>query len=179
MGGREPIDVDVRVVCATHQNLAEQIKEGAFREDLFYRISEVTVDIPPLRDRAGDAVVLARAFLERYGRKQAKGPKDFSEEALAGIEAYHWPGNARELENRIKRAAIMADGSRIGLEDLDLPNSDGEAEPLNLRQVREDAERRAIKRALVLSGDRVARAAELLGVSRPTLYDLMEKYGLK
>jgi two-component system NtrC family response regulator len=179
VGGREPIDVDVRVVCATHQDLAEQIKEGIFREDLFYRISEVTVDIPPLRDRAGDAVVLARAFLEKYGRKQSKGPKGFTEEALAGVEAYHWPGNARELENRIKRAAIMADGSRISLEDLDLPDSDREAEPLNLRQVREDAERRAIKRALVLSDDRVAQAAELLGVSRPTLYDLMDKYGLK
>ena len=179
IGGREPIDVDVRIVCATHQDLAEQIKEGIFREDLFYRISEVTVDIPPLRDRAGDAVVLARAFLEKYGRKQGKGPKDFTEEALAGVESYHWPGNARELENRIKRAAIMAEGNRISLEDLDLPDSDREAEPLNLRQVREDAERRAIKRALVLSGDRVAQAAELLGVSRPTLYDLMEKYGLK
>jgi two-component system NtrC family response regulator len=179
IGGREPIDVDVRVVCATHQDLAENIKDGTFREDLFYRISEVTVDIPPLRERAGDAVVLARAFLEKYGRKQAKGPKDFSEEALAGVESYHWPGNARELENRVKRAAIMADGNRIRLEDLDLPNSDREAEPLNLRQVREDAERRAIKRALVLSDDRVASAAELLGVSRPTLYDLMEKYGLK
>ena len=179
VGGREPIDVDVRVVCATHQGLAEQIKEGNFREDLFYRISEISVDIPPLRDRTGDAVVLARAFLERYGRKQGKGPKDFSEEALAGVESYHWPGNARELENRIKRAAIMAEGNRITLEDLDLPDSNREAEPLNLRQVREDAERRAIKRALVLSDDRVAQAAELLGVSRPTLYDLMEKYGLK
>ena len=171
--------MDVRVVCATHQDLAEQIKEGIFREDLFYRISEVSVDIPPLRDRAGDAVVLARAFLEKYGRKQGKGPKDFTEEALAGVESYHWPGNARELENRVKRAAIMAEGNRISLEDLDLPDSDREAEPLNLRQVREDAERRAIKRALVLSGDRVAQAAEFLGVSRPTLYDLMDKYGLK
>jgi two-component system NtrC family response regulator len=179
VGGRETIDVDVRVVCATHQDLNEQIKDNTFREDLFYRISEVTVDIPPLRDRSGDSVVLARAFLEKYGRKQSKGPKDFSEEALACIESYHWPGNARELENRVKRAAIMAEGSRINVEDLDLPSSDRETEPLNLRQVREDAERRAIKRALVLSDDRVAQAAELLGVSRPTLYDLMEKYGLK
>ncbi len=179
VGGREPIDVDVRVVCATHQDLAAKIKDGSFREDLFYRISEVTVDIPPLRQRAGDAVVLARAFLVKYGRKQGRGPKEFSEEALAGIESYHWPGNARELENRLKRAAIMADGNRISLADLDLPNSNREAEPLNLRQIREDAERRAIKRALVLSDDRIAQAAELLGVSRPTLYNLMEKYGLK
>jgi len=179
VGGREPIDVDVRVVCATHQDLKEQIKDGTFREDLFYRISEVSVNIPPLRDRSGDAVVLARAFLEKYGRKQGKGPKDFSEDALAAIEAYAWPGNARELENRIKRAAIMAESNRITVEDLDLSETGGESEPLNLRQVREDAECRAIKRALVLSDDRVAQAAELLGVSRPTLYDLMEKYGLK
>jgi two-component system NtrC family response regulator len=179
VGGREQIDVDVRVVCATHQDLKSLIKTADFREDLYYRISEVTVDIPPLRERAGDAVVLARAFLERYGRKQAKGPKDFSEEALAAVEGYHWPGNARELENRVKRAAIMAEGSRVTVEDLDLPDTERDPEPLNLRQVREDAERRAIKRALVLSDDRVAQAAELLGVSRPTLYDLMEKYGLK
>ncbi len=179
LGGREPIDVDVRIVCATHQDLAEKIKDGSFREDLFYRISEISVNIPPLRERAGDAVVLARAFLEKYVRKQGRGPKDFNEEALAGIDSYHWPGNARELENRVKRAAIMAEGNRIGLEDLDLPASEREAEPLNLRQVREEAERRAVKRALVLSDDRVAQAAELLGVSRPTLYDLMQKYGLK
>lgn len=179
LGGREPINVDVRIVCATHQDLGEKIKDGSFREDLFYRISEISVNIPPLRERAGDAVVLARAFLEKYVRKQGRGPKDFNEEALAGIESYHWPGNARELENRVKRAAIMAEGNRIGLEDLDLPASEREAEPLNLRQVREEAERRAVKRALVLSDDRVAQAAELLGVSRPTLYDLMQKYGLK
>ena len=179
LGGREPINVDVRIVCATHQDLGEKIKDGSFREDLFYRISEISVNIPPLRERAGDAVVLARAFLEKYVRKQGRGPKDFNEEALAGIDSYHWPGNARELENRVKRAAIMAEGNRIGLEDLDLPASEREAEPLNLRQVREEAERRAVKRAVVLSDDRVAQAAELLGVSRPTLYDLMQKYGLK
>lgn len=179
VGGREPINVDVRVVCATHQNLEELIKTGDFREDLFYRISEVTVNIPPLRDRVGDAVVLARAFLEKQSRGPGKTPKDFSEEALAAVESYAWPGNARELENRVKRAAIMAEGSRISVEDLDLPDQNRESEPLNLRQVREDAERTAIKRALVLSNDRVAQAADLLGVSRPTLYDLMDKYGLK
>ena len=179
VGGREQIPVDVRVICATHQDLQELIKKSEFREDLYYRISEVTVNIPPLRERAGDSVVLARSFLERYAEKQAKGPRDFSEEALAAVEAYRWPGNARELENRIKRAAIMAEGNLVSVEDLDLPDHDHEPEPLNLRQVREEAERRAIKRALVLSDDRVAQAAELLGVSRPTLYDLMDKYGLK
>ena len=179
VGGREPIDVDVRVVCATHRDLTELHKTGEFREDLFYRVSEVTVNIPPLRERQGDAVVLARAFLERYGAEHARAPREYSDEALSAIESYPWPGNARELENRVKRACIMAEGSRVAIEDLDLPDLEHETEPLNLRAVREEAERRAVKRALVLSDDRVAQAAELLGVSRPTLYDLMEKFGLK
>ena len=181
VGGREQISVDVRVVCATHQDLAELITTGGFREDLFYRISEVTVNIPPLRDRSGDAVVLARAFLARYNEIDGRSPHDFTDEALRAIETYHWPGNARELENRIKRAAIMAEGSRISVEDLDLDlgGATRETEPLNLRQVREAAEKQAIQRALALNGERVAQAADVLGVSRPTLYDLMEKYGLK
>lgn len=181
VGGREQIDVDVRVVCATHQDLPSMIKTGEFREDLYYRISEVTVKIPPIRERKGDAVVLARSFLDRYAQTNASAPRDFTEDALHAIEAYHWPGNARELENRIKRAAIMADSNRVTVADLDLDleNEASEPEPLNLRAVREEAERRAVQRAMVLSGDRVAQAADMLGVSRPTLYDLMEKYGLK
>jgi len=166
-------------VCATHQDLREQIQTGAFREDLFYRISEITVDIPPLRDRAGDAVVLARAFLSRYAAANAGSPRDFTDAALGAIEEYSWPGNARELENRVKRAAIMADGPRITAEDLELQSASGEQEPLNLRQVREEAEKRAIRNALALSDQRIAQAADMLGVSRPTLYDLMEKYALK
>jgi two-component system NtrC family response regulator len=179
VGGREQIAVDVRVVCATHQDLREQIQTGAFREDLFYRISEITVDIPPLRDRLGDAVVLARAFLSRYAAANAGSPRDFTDAALGAIEEYSWPGNARELENRVKRAAIMADGPRITAEDLELQSASGEQEPLNLRQVREEAEKRAIRNALALSDQRIAQAADMLGVSRPTLYDLMEKYALK
>ena len=139
----------------------------------------MTIDIPPLRERSGDAVVIARAFLQRYAESNPKAPRDFTEEALRAIEAYAWPGNARELENRVKRAAIMAEGSRVTAEDLELEDGAGEAEPLNLRQVREDAEKRAIRKAMALCDERVAQAADLLGVSRPTLYDLMEKYGLK
>ena len=179
VGGRDLINVDVRVVCATHQNLPRMIKTGEFREDLYYRISEVTVNIPPLRERQGDSVVLARAFLSRYAEQNSKVPKDFTDDALRSIESYSWPGNARELENRVKRAAIMTESNRVGVEDLDLAEDGPDPEPLNLRTVREDAERRAVQRAMVLSGDRVAQAADMLGVSRPTLYDLMEKYGLK
>jgi two-component system NtrC family response regulator len=179
VGGREQIPVDVRVVCATHQDLRGLIQSGGFREDLFYRISEVTVDIPPLRERSGDAVVLARAFLQRYAERNPGAPKDFTDGALRAIESYAWPGNARELENRVKRAAIMADSNRVTAVDLELGDDVGEPEPLNLRRVREDAERHAIRRALAQSDQRVAQAADMLGVSRPTLYDLMEKYQLK
>ncbi len=179
VGGREQIPVDVRVVCATHQDLQGLIRSGGFREDLYYRISEITVDIPPLRERSGDAVVLARAFLQRYSEGNPGAPREFTDDALRAIQAHSWPGNARELENRVKRAAIMADGARVTAEDLELEESDAEAEPLNLRHVREEAERRAIRQALALCDQRVAQAADMLGVSRPTLYDLMEKYGLK
>jgi len=179
VGGREQIPVDVRVICATHQDLAGLIRTGGFREDLFYRISEVSVEIPPLRERSGDAMVLARAFLHRYAETNAGAPREFTDDALRAIESYRWPGNARELENRVKRAAIMADGARVSAMDLELEAAANETEPLNLRQVREEAEIRAIRRAMALSDQRVAQAAELLGVSRPTLYDLMDKYALK
>ena len=179
VGGREPIDVDVRVVCATHQDLTELMRTGGFREDLFYRISEVTLNIPPLRERTGDAVLLARYFLDRFAQSQGRSLRGFSDEAVAAIENYEWPGNARELENRVKRAVIMADGTRVTPEDLELPHAGEEPGPVNLRQVREEAERTAIQRAMILAENRVAQAAEMLGVSRPTLYALMEKYGLK
>jgi len=179
LGGRDEIQVDVRVVCATHQHLTRKIEAGEFREDLYYRISEVTVRIPPLRERSGDAVLLAWYFLERYGRGQGRQLRGFSDDAVAAIEGYGWPGNARELENRVKRAAIMAEGSVVVPDDLELDSPGGEPMPLNLREVRERAEGQAIRRALVLAENKVAQAAEALGVSRPTLYDLMEKYGLK
>ena len=179
IGGREPIDVDVRVVCATHQDLTELMRTGGFREDLFYRISEVALNIPPLRERTGDAVLLARHFLERFAQVEGRSLRGFTEEAVTAIENYAWPGNARELENRVKRAVIMADGARVTPEDLELAHVGGEAGPVNLRQVREEAEKGAIRRAMLLAEHRVAQAAEMLGVSRPTLYALMERYGLK
>jgi two-component system NtrC family response regulator len=176
LGGREEIPVDVRVVCATHQDLRRLIDEGRFREDLFYRISEVTVTIPPLRERPGDAVLLAHAFLDRYAQQFKKPVKSFAPEAVASIEQHAWPGNVREMENCIKRAVIMSDGNRIETADLDLPLAAEASGPLNLRQVRERAEREALVQALARVGGSVAKAAELLGVSRPTLYDLMNRH---
>lgn len=180
VGGRDEIPVDVRVVCATHQDLQERIASNEFREDLFYRISEISVNIPPLRERPGDAGLLAQAFLNRFGKEQGRSFRGFSEEALAAIESHGWPGNVRELENRIKRAAIMAENNIVVPDDLELTLQDGAVPlPLNLRTVREQAEREAIRRALALAEDRITLAADILGVSRPTLYDLMDKYGMK
>jgi two-component system NtrC family response regulator len=181
LGGRKEIPVDVRIICATHQNLQEHIKEGRFREDLYYRISEITVNIPPLKDREGDAIVIAKAFLDRYSRELKRPLKGFDPNAIAAIEAYDWPGNVRELESRIKRATIMAENGFITAEDLELPLAEksGNDAPLNLKQVREEAERKAIKRALLEAGNNVSDAATQLGVTRPTLYNLLEKLGLK
>jgi len=179
LGGREEIPVDVRVVCATHQDLERLIAEGRFREDLFYRISEVTVHIPPLRERPGDAALLAQAFVERFAEQFKKPVKGLTPEAVAAIEAHPWPGNVRELENCIKRAVIMSEANRIDAADLGLPGTAQAQEPLNLRQVREEAERQAVLRALARVNGNIARAAELLGVSRPTLYDLLHRYGLE
>lgn len=178
LGGRGEIPVDVRVVCATHRDLAAMIREGGFREDLYYRLSEISVRIPPLRERPGDAVLLAQAFLKRSARELGRSLRGFTEDALAALEAHPWPGNVRELENLIKRAAIMADGSQVSAADLGL-EAPAEPTPFSLRQVREAAERQAISRALAHSDGNVAQAAELLGVTRPTLYDLMTRLGMK
>ena len=179
LGGRGEIPVDVRVVCATHRDLSTMIREGSFREDLYYRLSEITIKIPPLRERMGDPVLLAQAFLERYATEQSRKLKGFSADALVAIEAHAWPGNVREMENLIKRAVIMAENGTITAGDLGLEPAETEAMPFNLRQVREAAERQAIIRALSQVGGSIAQAAELLGISRPTLYDLMSKTGLK
>ncbi|WP_027950129.1 PEP-CTERM-box response regulator transcription factor [Haliea salexigens] len=180
IGGRKEIPVDVRIVCATHQNLEEQMKEGRFREDLYYRVSEMTIKIPALKDRTGDTAVLAKAFLARFSGELGNGGRSFDAAALEAIERYSWPGNVRELESRVKRAAIMAEGSQVTAEDLELDvDANEEALPLNLRQVRDAAERGAIIRALGHAGDNVSEAAALLGVTRPTLYTMLEKYGLK
>ena len=179
LGGRGEIPVDVRIVCATHRDLASMIREGSFREDLYYRLSEISVKIPPLRDRPGDAVLLAQAFLERNARELGRSIRGFSADALGALEAHSWPGNVREMENLIKRAVIMAEGSQITAADLGLEAGQAEAQPFNLRQVRENAERLAISQALARSEGNIAQAAELLGVSRPTLYDLMNRTGTR
>jgi len=179
VGGRREIEVDVRVVCATHQNLQEQIKEGKFREDLYYRINEATIIIPPLRDRQGDTVVLARAFLQHFIQELNLPAREFSKAALEAIESYSWPGNVRELENRVKRALVMADETQVTPEDLELEGLDVEVAPFNLRVIREEAERRAVLRALGYTDNNVSRTADMLGVTRPTLYNLVRKYNIE
>lgn len=179
IGGREEIRVDVRVVCATHQNLKKLIQEGRFREDLYYRLSEIVIEIPPLRERPGDAILLAHALMQKFVRQHGRSRLRFKPEALDAIEKYPWPGNVREMENVVKRAVIMAEGTQIGVDDLGLPGPSDELDPLNLRQVRERAEREAIVRALSRADGNIVSTAELLGVSRPTLYDLLNRHGLK
>jgi two-component system NtrC family response regulator len=179
LGGREEIPVDVRIVCATHQNLQDRIAAGAFREDLFYRLAEIVVTVPPLRDRAGDAVLLAHAFVRRFSDEQKRGRLGISDEALAAIERHRWPGNVRELENVIKRAVILSDGQVILASDLALPGGDAQDQPLNLREARDEAERREVVRALARANGNLSKAADLLGVSRPTLYDLLNRFGMR
>ena len=179
LGGRGEVPVDVRVVCATHQNLDVLMGEGRFREDLYYRISELTIRIPALGQRSGDAVLLAHHFLDRFGRQHGKGRSGFAPDGLAAIEGYGWPGNVRELENVIRKAVIMAEGPRIGAEDLGLRLPPSEAGALKLREVRDEAESQAIRRALSRTNGNIAQAADVLGVSRPTLYSLLNKFGLK
>jgi two-component system NtrC family response regulator len=181
VGGRQEIPVDVRIVCATHQDLKALGKESRFREDLYYRLAEIVVNIPPLRARVGDAALLAHAFVRRFAQEQNRGSVTLSEGAVRAIEAHGWPGNIRELENCIKRAVIMADGNQIAADDIGLVVADGDAlDPsLDLRTIRDNAERTAIIAALGRVNGNIVKAAELLGVSRPTLYDLMHRLGLK
>jgi two-component system NtrC family response regulator len=179
VGGRQEIPVDVRIVCATHQVLKEQIVSGKFREDLYYRLAEIVVEIPPLRLRKGDAVLLAHVFVRKFAAEQHRSAMTLSPDSLDAIEAYNWPGNVRELENILKRAVIMADGSMITGADIGIAPGDGETGALNLRQARDDAERTAVLRVLSRVNGNLSKAAELLGVSRPTLYDLMHRFGLK
>lgn len=177
IGGREEIAVDVRIVCATHQNLKKSIEEGRFREDLFYRLSEIVFSIPPLRERPGDAILLSQALMQKFSRQQGRSLLGFKPDALEAIETYGWPGNVREMENYVKRAVIMAEGSQISAEDLGLAAAI--KEPVNLRHVRDDAERKAIIKVLGRCDGNMLRAAELLGISRPTLYDLIGRHNLK
>ncbi len=179
LGGRKEIPVDIRVICATHQDLSRKMADGTFREDLYYRISEVVIDIPPLRQRPGDAVVIARVFLDRYAKKMKREVKGFTPEGLAAIESYAWPGNIRELENKIKRAVILEDGDMVSAKTLELEVGSAMAgfESVNLRQAKETLEKQLLSKVLTQFGGNISQAAEALGVSRPTLYTMMKKYG--
>lgn len=178
LGGRTEIAIDARIICATHQNIEQLIEDGKFREDLYYRINEISVEIPPLREREEDAVLIAKALMKRFSEENSKNIKSFSEDAVQLIESYDWPGNIRQLENKIKRAVIMSDESSISAKDLEIELTTEKQMPLNLKQVRELAETNAIKKALTYSDNNISNAAKLLGVSRPTLYALFSKYGI-
>ncbi len=180
LGGRSAISVNTRIICATHQNLEAMIVDGRFREDLYYRLAEIVVKIPSLAERSGDAVLLSRHFVNRFARELNPSIQALSPDALEAIDAYPWPGNVRELENRVKRAVIMADGKSVNAADLDLPSANGPRDelPINLRAARETADRKAIRQAMSRSDNNISGAAKLLGISRPTLYDLIKQYRL-
>jgi two-component system NtrC family response regulator len=181
VGGRTEIPVDVRIVCATHQDLGALVKEGRFREDLYYRLAEIVINIPPLRERVGDAALLAHAFARRFGHEQNRHSLNLSEDAVRAIETHAWPGNVRELASCIRRASIMADGHQVTSADLGLKAAEGveAANILDLRAARDATEKRTILAALGRVNGNIAKAADLLGVSRPTLYDLMHRLNLK
>lgn len=178
VGGRQAIAVDTRIVCATHQDIDAMVADNRFREDLYYRLAEIVVRIPSLAERPGDAGLLARHFLQKYAAQMHTTARSFAPDALAAIDAWGWPGNVRELENRVKRAAIMADGKHVAAADLDLENQ-AEIEPINLKAARELADRKAIRHALARAEGNISGTARLLGISRPTLYDLMKAYDLQ
>ncbi|GGA04330.1 MAG: PEP-CTERM-box response regulator transcription factor [Sphingomonadales bacterium CG12_big_fil_rev_8_21_14_0_65_65_10] len=179
VGSRKSIPVDTRIVCATHQNLEAMITDGRFREDLYYRLAEIVVKIPSLAERPGDAALLAKAFLANYASEMNPSVKGFAPDALQAIDEWNWPGNVRELENRVKRAVIMTDGKLVGAEDLDLGDEDDEADVLNLKAAREKTDRKVIRRALSRTDGNISSTAKLLGISRPTLYDLLKQYDLQ
>ncbi|MGB5445094.1 MAG: PEP-CTERM-box response regulator transcription factor [Psychromonas sp.] len=176
VGGRKLIYVDARIVCATNRNLEEMMTSGEFREDLYYRIAEIQIDIPPLRERSADKVLLARYLLKKYTQKEHLKILGFTEDAISAIEEYAWPGNIRELGNKITRAAIMCEQKFINAEDLGLKSA--ESVPLNLKVIRESAEINALKTTLNATDNNISAAAKLLGVTRPTLYDLLKKHNL-
>jgi two-component system, NtrC family, response regulator len=178
VGGREQLRVDARVIAATNRDLKQGMADGKFREDLFFRIGVVSVALPSLKERNGDALLMANAFLQRYAKENKKKITGFSTQAAAAIENYNWPGNVRELENRVKRAVIMAEGRKVSPADLELEIPKGRFEGLSLREAREALEREIILRVLGRHNDNITRASEELGISRPTLYELMEKLGI-
>ncbi|MEG3164557.1 PEP-CTERM-box response regulator transcription factor [Sphingomonas sp. PB2P19] len=178
IGGRKAIPVDTRIVCATHQNVDAMVADGRFREDLYYRLAEIVVRIPALSERTGDAALLARHFVTKYAKSMNPGVTGLAPDARAAVDAWPWPGNVRELENRIKRAVIMADGKLVTAADLDIDGTAADGIALNLRAVREVADRKAIRHALARADGNISSASRLLGISRPTLYDLLKSYDL-
>ncbi len=179
VGGRRQISVNIRIVSATNKDLPKRITEGTFREELYYRLAETVINIPPLRERPDDAVVIAHHFLHTMSKEHGRVLKGFTPDALAAISSYDWPGNVRELENRVKRSVVATSGKHVGLEDLDLPIDGAEMRRTTLKQSREKAERQAISRAMTEADGNVSRAAKILDVSRPTLYQLLREYGVK
>jgi len=179
IGGREQIFIDSRIVAATNRDLKQAMNEGKFREDLYFRMGVVTISMPPLRERGGDILLLATAFLAKFAEESRKKIRSFTPEALEALERHVWPGNIRELENRIKRAVIMAEGKKISAEDLELAEAGGRSGKRGLKEAREELEREYIKQALIKHKGNISKAAEELDLSRPKLYEMMERYGLK
>jgi len=178
LGGNEDIPVDVRVICATHQDLQTKIADGSFREDLYYRISDISIQVPPLRERGGDIALLAKFFLDRYQKQFRRKCDRFSQEALEALVSQRWPGNVRELEGAIKRAVVMSDGLQILVDDLGFASTDDDVFP-SLRNARDRAEVELLRKAGLIFSGNIKRMAEALDVSRPTLYSLMEKHAIK
>jgi len=179
VGGRTPIRIDTRIVAATNIDIRQAMRADRFREDLYYRLAVVVLRMPPLRDRQGDIPLLAKALLKRYAPEVNDKVTGFAPKALKALQQYAWPGNVREMDNRIKRAVIMAEGRRVAPGDLDIGSAADDYEGLTLREAREELDRSMVSRALSRNSGNVSKAASLLGISRPTLYELMEKLGIE
>lgn len=177
VGGRQEIEVDVRVICATHRNLAEMVVEQTFREDLYYRVSEITLAIPPLRQRGHDIIVIAKALLTKFNLEFNCHVQGFSDCAMQAMLQHSWPGNIRELQNKLKSAVILADSKLITADDLGLSSIEM-VKTSTLRKVREQAETQAIRQAYTLANGNLSKTSDLLGITRPTLYALIDKYRL-
>ncbi len=175
IGGRSPILVNTRILAATNQNLKKAVAEGRFREDLFFRLGVVTLTLPPLRNRQGDVILLAQAFLQRFARENHKKVSGFTQGAIRAMNQYSWPGNVRELENRIRRAVVMTEGYRLTAKDLELERAKDPYAGMTLKEAREALEKEVVVKALDRNNWKISQTAEELGVSRPTLYELMEK----
>ena len=186
LGGRSPIDVDVRIVSATHQPLLERIEQGRFRQDLLYRLAGLTVEIPPLAERGDDILVLARHFVDQFAAEHKRPPVRLGRDAKDALMRHHWPGNVRELANALQRAVILADGAILTARDLNLDAAAGPgtaggdrtlpADFMSLRDAREQAERQAVEAAVKRAAGNLSSAAKLLGISRPTLYSILRRH---